>query len=241
MSMNPSDDNEHAIAVQKSMQRKPQRVILKAQQVHEMNMRNLKRYNIVALLYDILDFPWELQYKKWRPNLIGDLRGEILEAGIGTGRNLAYYHSDVNLTALDLSRVILKYAQKKTKGARCSINFVCEDACNMTSIPTDNYDWIVATFLCCVLPDEVQHLAIEQFARVLKTGGRFRLLEMFYSKNPTLRRRQLFFAPFVEKVYGARFDRNTLEHIEKNKKLKITNTRYMKDDTYLLIEGIRVH
>jgi hypothetical protein len=31
-------------------------------------------------LYDILDFPWELQYRKWRLGLLGDLSGEVLEA-----------------------------------------------------------------------------------------------------------------------------------------------------------------
>lgn len=48
------------------------------------------------------------------------------------------------------------------------------------------------------------------------------------------------FAPFVEKVFGARFDRNTLQHIECSSNLKVTNTSFLKDDTYLLIEGIRV-
>jgi len=75
---------------------------------------------------------------------------------------------------------------------------------------------------------------------VLKQGGRFRLLEMVYSKNKTIRKRQDFFAPFVEKVYGARFDRDTLRHIEQSSNLKVTNTSFLKDDTYLLIEGTRV-
>jgi len=74
---------------------------------------------------------------------------------------------------------------------------------------------------------------------VLKLGGRFRLLEMVYSKNRKIRKRQDFFAPFVEKVYGARFDRNTLRHLEQSSKLKVTNTSFLKDDVYLLIEGIR--
>jgi len=57
--------------------------------------------------------------------------------------------------------------------------------------------------MCCVMPDELQPLAIEQFGRVLKAGGQFRLWEMVYSKDECIHRRQERFAPFVEKIYGA--------------------------------------
>ena len=70
-------------------------------------------------------------------------------------------------------------------------------------------------------------------------GAHFRLLEMVYSTNARLRRRQDFFAPFVEKVYGARFDRDTLGCIERADKLRITGTYFLKADVYLVIEGVR--
>ena len=109
----------------------------------------------------------------------------------------------------------------------------------MESIPSGRYDWVVAFFLCCVLPEELQDQATREFARVLKPGGRFRLMEMRYSDNPKLRRRQDLFAPFVKKVYGAGFDRHTLAHVRNNTDLKVTETRYIKHDTYMLIEGLR--
>jgi len=74
---------------------------------------------------------------------------------------------------------------------------------------------------------------------VLKPGGRFRLLEMVYSKNERIRKKQAAFAPFVEKVYGARFDRNTLRYLEQSATLTVSSTSFLKDDTYLLIEGVR--
>jgi hypothetical protein len=40
------------------------------------------KYNVTAWFYDILDYPWERQYRHWRPQLVGDLRGEVLEAGV---------------------------------------------------------------------------------------------------------------------------------------------------------------
>lgn len=207
--------------------------------MHELNVLNQKRYAITAWFYDILDYPWELQYRKWRPELLGDLSGKVLEAGVGTGRNLEYYRPGVNLTAIDFSPAMLKKAAKRCAKTSCKVEFVHEDATHMESIPSASYDWVVAFFLCCVLPNELQDEAVSEFARVLKPGGRFRLLEMKYSKDPVLRKRQDFFAPFVAKVYGAGFDRQTLRHIQYSKKLKVTGTRYLKHDTYLLIDGIR--
>jgi len=209
----------------------------------ESNEKNLflqKKYHVTASFYDILDYPWERMYRKWRPTLAGDLRGKILEAGVGTGKNLRFYHEDVELTGIELSKHMLRKAEKRKAGAKCKVRLINEDATVMQSIDSNQFDWIFSTFMCCVMPDEIQDLALEQFGRVLKQGGRFRLLEMVYSKNKTIRKRQDFFAPFVEKVYGARFDRDTLRHIEQSSNLKVTNTSFLKDDTYLLIEGTRV-
>ncbi len=189
--------------------------------MHELNLLNQKRYAITAWFYDILDCPWELQYRKWRPALLNDLSDGVLEAGIGTGRNLKYYLAGVNLTAVDFSPAMLKNASKRCSEAACTVQFVHEDVCRMESIPSDRYDWVVAFFLCCVLPEDLQDQAIAEFVRVLRPGGRFRLLEMRYSDNPLLRWRQDLFMLFVEKVYGARFDRQTLLHLQNNPNLKV--------------------
>jgi len=196
------------------------------------------KYSITALFYDILDYPWERQYRQWRRELLKDLHGKVLEAGVGTGRNLKYYPSNVQLTAIDLSPAMLKRAEKRARDARCKVTLKQEDATLLSSIPSNHFDWIFSTFICCVMPDQLQPLAIQQFARVLKPGGRFRLLEMIYSKDTQMRKRQERFAPFVEKVYGARFDRNTLAYLQQSESLKVTQTRFLKNDVYLLIDGV---
>ena len=197
------------------------------------------KYNVTALFYDILDYPWERIYREWRPWLLGDLRGKVLEAGVGTGRNFEHYHASVELTGVDLSEVMLGKARKKARKASCRIELLHDDASIMSRVTSAQYDWVISTFLCCVMPDEYQPLAIKQFSRVLKPGGRFRLLEMVYSRNKSIRRRQDFFTAFVEKVYGARFDRKTVQYIDESDELEIISRRFLKDDVYLLIEGVR--
>jgi ubiquinone/menaquinone biosynthesis C-methylase UbiE len=207
--------------------------------MREENLSLRAKYNITALFYDVLDYPWERIYREWRPVLLGDLRGKVLEAGVGTGRNFKYYHKSVQLTGIDLSNVMLRKAAKKAEKAHCKIDLLHDDASMMRMVNSNEFDWIISTFLCCVMPDEFQPMALEQFGRILKPGGQFRLLEMVYSKNKKIRRRQDFFAPFVEKVYGARFDRKTAQYIEESADLAITSKRFLKDDVYLLIEGVK--
>ena len=190
------------------------------------------------MFYDILDYPWEKQYKKWRPGLLEDVHGAVIEAGVGTGRNLQYYSPNAKVTGIDLSKEMLKISTKRGCSAECEFYPVHEDATSMKSIPSNSFDWLVSTYLCCVMPDHLQPLAIKQFERVLKPGAHFRLLEMIYSNKPELRRRQRLFAPFIQWVYGARFDRNTLSYLEKSSILKITKKYYLKEDIYLVIEGV---
>jgi ubiquinone/menaquinone biosynthesis C-methylase UbiE len=207
--------------------------------LREENLSLRAKYNITAMFYDVLDYPWERVYREWRPKLLGDLRGKVLEAGVGTGRNFQHYHESVELTGVDLSDVMLRKATKKARKADCKINLLHDDASTMNLVKSNEYDWIVSTFLCCVMPDEFQPKALQQFSRVLKPGGKFKLLEMVYSKDKKIRSRQKLFTSFVEKVYGARFDRKTVQYLEESTELSITSKYFLKDDVYLLIEGVK--
>ncbi len=125
------------------------------------------KYNVTAWFYDVLDYPWERLYRRWRPLLLEDVRGSVLEAGVGTGRNLSYYHSSVDLTGIDLCKTMLNKAAKRGKHASCKVSLHNEDATVMKTVPSDHFDWLICTFLCCVMPDSLQPLAINQFERVL--------------------------------------------------------------------------
>ena len=207
--------------------------------MREENLSLRAKYNITAMFYDILDYPWERVYREWRPLLLSDLRGKVLEAGVGTGRNFQHYHESIELTGVDLSDVMLRKAAKKANKAHCKIELLHDDASTMHLVDSNQYDWVISTFLCCVMPNEFQPMTLEQFSRVLKPGGKFRLLEMIYSQDKAIRRRQDFFSSFVEKVYGARFDRKTVQYLEESEDLDITSKRFLKDDVYLLIEGVK--
>lgn len=197
----------------------------------------IRKYRVTSWFYDILDYPWERQYRCWRPSLLSKVKGVVLEAGVGTGRNLRHYSQEANVTAFDLSPSMLRISGRRAKKASCQVTLLCQDATRLSALPSNHFDWYIATFLYCVLPERLQPAAIGQMIHVLKPGGRFKILEMVYSKERRLLRRQRLFAPFVEKVYGARFDRQTLEQLREDDQIEISQARFLKADTYLLIEG----
>ncbi|MGB9619787.1 MAG: class I SAM-dependent methyltransferase [Armatimonadota bacterium] len=196
-----------------------------------------RKYRFISWLYDILDYPWERQYRRWRSSLLAEITGTVLEAGVGTGRNLPHYPPQADVTAFDLSPGMLLIATKRAKRAVCGVRLLCLDATHLASLPSNHFDWYIATFLFCVLPDHLHPLAVAEMLRVLKPGGRFKILEMVYSKRPWALRRQRLFASLVEKLYGARFDRHTLEHLRQDDRCELLETCFLKADTYLLIQG----
>jgi ubiquinone/menaquinone biosynthesis C-methylase UbiE len=49
------------------------------------------RYSRIARAYDVLDLPFEyLRYRPLRRMLFAGLSGHILDAGVGTGRNMEF-------------------------------------------------------------------------------------------------------------------------------------------------------
>ena len=196
-----------------------------------------RKYRFTSRVYDLLDWPWERRYRKWRPELVGDLGGRVLEVGVGTGQNLRFYPPAVELHAVDLSEGMLSRARRRAENVACDVVLRRADALDLDHLADDSFDWYVATFLYCVLPDPLQPPALAEMARVLKPEGRFRLVEILYSRKTVRRWMQRVMAPYVELVFGARFDRRTMEHIEATPGIEITGTRWLQQDTYLLVEG----
>lgn len=74
-----------------------------------------QRYNRLACIYDFIEVPLEfLRIAGWRDKLRSRITvGRALEVGVGTGKNLAFYPSGVEISAIDLSRRMLLHTRKK--------------------------------------------------------------------------------------------------------------------------------
>jgi ubiquinone/menaquinone biosynthesis C-methylase UbiE len=144
-----------------------------------MNLKNRalqQKYQFTAFFYDLLDYYWERQYRVFRSQILSNICGKVLEAGVGTGRNFCHYPPETNITGIDLCSNMLKIANKRAQKASCDIFLLQNDATQLTELPSNHYDWYVSFFMFCVMPDELQDLAIKQIARVLRPGGKFLIL-----------------------------------------------------------------
>jgi ubiquinone/menaquinone biosynthesis C-methylase UbiE len=186
-------------------------------------------YDRVARLYDVLDLPFERKrYQPIRPMLFAGTGGAILDAGVGTGRNMPFYPVGAKVTGIDLSPRMLERARRRGECLGVTADLREMDV-RRTPFPDGYFDHIIATFLFCVLDPDDQELALRELRRICKPGGDIRLLEYSYSADPRRRFVMRLWAPWVRFVYGAAFDRDTERYVA-SAGLTVTATRFLYAD-----------
>lgn len=195
---------------------------------------NLARYERIAPLYDLLDLPFEYgRYRGIRPLLFEGLTGHILDAGVGTGRNFPFYPAGASVVGIDISPAMLARAERRRAQARAPVELRRMDV-TAPAFPNASFDAAVATFLFCVLPDELQLPGLRELGRVVKPGGAIRLLEYVRPSGTVRRRIAKLWEPWIGWAYGAGFDRNTEARIPEAG-LELTGSRFVVDDLIRLI------
>ena len=185
---------------------------------------NFDRYQRIAPFYDLLDLPFEYgRYRRIRPLLFEDLSGRVLDAGVGTGRNFPFYPPGASVVGIDLSPAMLARATH-----RAHIELKQMDVTRL-DFSDAAFDAAVATFLFCVLPDELQLSALRELGRVVKPGGLIRLLEYVRPQGTIRRVVAKIWEPWIGWAYGASFDRRTEERIPAAG-LQIQESRFVVPD-----------
>jgi ubiquinone/menaquinone biosynthesis C-methylase UbiE len=106
--------------------------------------------------------------------------GEVLELGIGTGRNLRFYPTDTKLTGVELSSKMLEIAQSRKASTMPAADLRIGDA-QALEFGDATFDTVISTFSLCSIPDDAA--AVREVKRVLKPGGRVVLVE--HVKSPS--------------------------------------------------------
>lgn len=196
---------------------------------------NFDRYQRIAGFYDFLDLPFEYsRYRRLRSQLFESLRGRILDAGVGTGRNFPFYPSGAQVVGVDFSSAMLARAKRRRSQATADVELRAMDVTHL-DFPNGSFDTAVASFLFCVLPDELQTLALGELRRVVKLGGTIRLLEYVRPRGAVRRLITRLWQPWIAWAYGAGFDRRTEKHISETD-LEVVSARFVVDDLVRLID-----
>jgi ubiquinone/menaquinone biosynthesis C-methylase UbiE len=193
-----------------------------------------RQYQRIAPFYDLLELPFEYgRYRRLRRLVFDGLWGRILDAGIGTGRNMEFYPRGAEVVGIDFSPAMLARAARRRRESSATIE-LREMEVTRLDFPADSFDAAVATFLFCVLPDELQRPALRELARVVRAGGIVRLLDYVRPERRLRRAIAGLWEPWMAWAYGASFDRRTGEHMLEAG-LELVKAEFVVDDLVKLL------
>jgi ubiquinone/menaquinone biosynthesis C-methylase UbiE len=158
-------------------------------------------------LYERRILPWlidfgmrQRQLAALRERVVGAAQGQVLEVGIGSGRNLPFYRRDVDgVLGVDPSEALLALARPHTAWTHFPVQLrqaAAED------LPLDEraVDTVVMTWTLCSVADPVRALA--EIRRVLRPGGSLLFVEHGRAPDPRLERWQDRLTPLWRRVAG---------------------------------------
>jgi ubiquinone/menaquinone biosynthesis C-methylase UbiE len=146
-------------------------------------------------IYENKIFPWLLdvtepkEMAEQRRIILRDVRGEVLEIGIGTGVNLPFYPENITtLTVIDPSDAVRPRAKKRADATGRTIKWHQGKG---EQLPFDDgsFDTVVSADVLCSV-DNVDEVLREAY-RVLKPGGRLHFLEHGITKEDKIRKWQI--------------------------------------------------
>jgi ubiquinone/menaquinone biosynthesis C-methylase UbiE len=172
-----------------------------------------KRYDRIAPYFDGLEAVMEgLFMKSWRKKLWAKVEGHhILEVGVGTGKNFAFYPPDARVTAIDFSQQMLKQAQLNQSRKQVAVDLHLMDVQSLC-YADNSFDTVISTFVFCSVP--VPSKGLKELYRVCKPGGQVLLLEHVLSSKPIVAKLMNVLNPVVLKLLGANINRNTVKNVK---------------------------
>jgi len=136
-----------------------------------------------------------------RAECIPRARGDVLEIGIGSGLNLAFYSTDVkHIYGVDPSLELQRMALKKRVNKPIKVDFLLQSAEEPLPLPERSIDTAVITWSLCSIPDPTR--ALQQVRRVLKEDGSLLFVEHGHSSDPGVAKWQDRLTPMWKRIGG---------------------------------------
>jgi SAM-dependent methyltransferase len=136
----------------------------------------------------------------WRQKVCEGLRGAVVEIGFGSGHNVPYYPSDIDVVyAVEPSSLAVKLAGKRMENAFVPIQHVGLEG-QAIPLADESCDAALTTFTLCTVSDP--ELALRELWRVLKPGGQLHFLEHGLAPGRTLAFTQRLLDPLQHRIAG---------------------------------------
>ena len=139
-------------------------------------------------------------FAKLRRRTVGELEGEVLEVGFGSGLNVPHYPDTVTkVYAVDPSEVGQRLAAKRVAASPVPIEPIGLDGEHLP-LDDDSVDAVLTTWTLCTIPHADQ--ALREMRRVLRPGGRLHFLEHGHAPDPKVQRWQRRLNPIQQRIAG---------------------------------------
>ena len=136
-------------------------------------------------------------------------KGKVLEVAVGTGRNLAYYPTDIDLVGIDLSPATLEMARERAVALGLDVELREADG-QALPFEDETFDTVIAGLCMCNFPDPIK--AVGEMKRVLKPGGSLVALDHVRSPVLPVRLVQRAINPLAVRFEGDHQTREPLEY-----------------------------
>lgn len=173
-----------------------------------------KKYDRASKTYNFFEMPAEkFLFSRLRKKAFSNISGKILEIGVGTGKNMLYYPSGAEVTAIDFSSGMLDKAMiMKNKLDLSNVNLIKMDAQDLM-FENGSFDFVISAFVFCTVPEPIKGLS--EAYRVLKPDGKAIFIEHMRSSslllNVLLNAMNLITVPMM----GTFMNRETQNNIKK--------------------------
>lgn len=139
-------------------------------------------------------------FARIRARVTGDLDGQVLEIGFGSGLNVPHYPVSVTkVVAIDPAVAGRKLAAARIARCAVPIEFAGLDA---GDLPADDgsVDHVLSTWTLCTVPDPAGALA--EVRRALRPGGSLNFAEHGLAPDEKVARFQHRFTPVQRRLFG---------------------------------------
>lgn len=150
----------------------------------------------------LLDFACGLRpIAEQRQKVIPLAAGRVLEVGIGTGLNLAFYDKSKlqKLVGIDPAEEMHALARKRSSSLALPVE-LCSLTAEQLPIESASFDCVVCTYTLCSVHDPLAALA--EMRRVLRPGGKLLFAEHGLAPDAYVAKWQYRLEPLWSKVAG---------------------------------------
>ncbi len=138
---------------------------------------------------------------KARAEIVPQAMGEVLEIGIGSGLNLAFYDAKkvTSIIGIDPAAQMQSLAHKRAAEIDIPVETIASDIYGIDA-EDNRFDSIVMTFTLCSIDDPIP--ALKEMARVLKPTGRLLFCEHGLAPDASVERWQRRLTPLWRPMAG---------------------------------------